>query len=232
MRRSYISPEFTYNNVFGTYNMIEQSSFFGSKMLEIEDSIKIADNNIIYYQNLNNEQLDLLIENSLSPIVYNASNDKNSNHTLVVDESQTKYQLENNTKWIMNIDLSQILSDYIFAILKQSRTFEGVKNAMTLNNDVNFAMRNYISSNVLNRYKYSKIELYLKYNDLRNQNILRYKNNWSTNPTSIQTDANLLKRVQTETAYDYSSLRVLFDQEKPSSQYSFDYYFNILFEKI
>ncbi len=232
MRRSYISPEFTYNNVFGTYNMIEQSSFFGSKMLEIEDSIKIADNNIIYYQNLNNEQVDLLIENSLSPIVYNASNDKNSNHTLVVDESQTKYQLENNTKWIMNIDLSQILSDYIFAILKQSRTFEGVKNSMTINNDVNFAMRNYISSNVLNRYKYSKIELYLKYNDLRSQNILRYKNNWSANPTSIQTDANMLKRVQTETAYDYSSLRVLFDQEKPSSQYSFDYYFNILFEKI
>lgn len=229
MRRSYISPEFTYNNVFGTYNMVEQSSFFGSKMLEIEDSIKIADNNIIYYQNLNNEQIDLLIENSLSPIVYNASNDKNSNHTLVVDESQTKYQLENQTKWIMNIDLEQILTNYIFAILKQSRTFEGVKNSMTINNDVDVAMRSYISSNVLNRYKYSKIELYLRYNDLKNQNILRYKNNWNT---TIISDANLLKRVQTETAYDYSSLRVLFSQEKPSSQYSFDYYFNILFEKI
>jgi len=232
MRRNYISPEFTYKNVFGTYNMVEQSSFFGSKMLEIEDSIKIADNNIIYYQNTNNEQIDLVIENSLAPIVYNASNDKNSNHTLVVDISQTKYQLENNTKWIMNIDLNKILSDYIFAILKQSRTFEGVKNTMTINNDVNFAMRNYISSNVLNRYKYSKIELYLKYNDLKNQNILRYKNNWSTNPSSIISDNNLLKRVQTETSYDYSSLRVLFDQEKPSSQYSFDYYFNVLFEKI
>lgn len=229
MRRSYISPEFTYNNVFGTYNMVEQSSFFGSKMLEIEDSIKIADNNIIYYQNLNNEQLDLLIENSLAPIVYNASNDKNANHTLIIDESQTKYQLENQTKWVMNIDLESILTNYIFAILKQSRTFEGVKNSMTINNDVNFAMRNYISSNVLNRYKYSKIELYLRYNDLKNQNILRYKNNWNT---TIITENNLLKRVQTETAYDYSSLRVLFSQEKPSSQYSFDYYFNILFEKI
>lgn len=229
MRRSYISPEFTYNNVFGTYNMVEQSSFFGSKMLKIEDSIKICDNNIIYYQNLNNEQIDLLIENSLSPIVYNASDDKKSNHTLIIDESQTKYQLDNQTKWIININIEQILANYIFAILKQSRTFEGIKNSMTINNDVNVAMRSYITSNVLNRYKYTEIELYLKYNDLKNQNILRYKNNWNT---TIISDSNLLKRFQTETAYDYSSLRVLFSQEKPSSQYSFDYYFNILFEKI
>lgn len=232
MRRSYISPEFTYNNVFGTYNMNEQSSFFGSKMLEIEDSIKISDNNIIYYQNLNNEQLDLLIENSLSPIIYNSSNDKEINHTLIVDDSQSKYQLDNQTKWIMNINLNNILTDYIFAILKQSRTFEGVKNTMTISNDVNFAMRDYITLNVLNRYKYSKIELYVKYNDLKDQNVLRYKNNWSTTPSSIISESNQLKRLQTETAYDYSNIRVVFDQEKPSSKYSFDYYFNILFEKI
>jgi hypothetical protein len=229
MRRNYISPEFTYKNVFGTYNMNEQSSFFGSKMLEIEDSIYISDNNIIYYQNLENEQLDILIENSLQPLIYNAGKDKEKNQTIIIDDSQSQYQKENQTKWIMNIDLSSILTNYIFASLKQARTFEGVKNNMTLYNDVTVAMKEYITTNVLNRYKYSKIDLYLKYNDLRNQYALRYKNNWNN---TIISDTNLVKRLQTETSYDYSSVRVLFNQEKPSSQYSFDYYFNILFEKI
>jgi len=229
MRRTYISPEFIYRNRFGTYNMTEQSSFFGSKMLEIEDMIPIKDNNLIYYQNLNNEQLDLLIENSIDPIVYNTSNDKSINHTLVIDESQSKFQLDNQTSWIMTIDLNKILSNYVFSVLKQSRTFEGVKNNMTIYNDVNTAMREYVSKNVINRYKYTKIELYIKYNELKSQNILRYKNNWNN---TIISDVNLVKRLQTETSYDASELRVLFNQESPSSQYSFDYYFNILFEKI
>ncbi len=229
MRRTYISPEFTYRNKFGTYNMTEQSSFFGSKMLEIEDMIPIRDNNLIYYQNLNNEQLDLLIENSIDPIVYNTSNDKSTNHTLIIDESQSKFQLDNQTSWIMTIDLNKILSNYVFSVLKQSRTFEGVKNNMTIYNDVNTAMREYVSKNVINRYKYTKIELYIKYNELKSQNILRYKNNWNN---TIISDVNLVKRLQTEISYDASELRVLFNQENPSSQYSFDYYFNILFEKI
>jgi hypothetical protein len=35
-----------------------------------------------------------------------------------------------------------------------------------------------------------------------------------------------------DVAFDESTLKVLFTQEKPSSQYNFDYSFNILFEKI
>jgi hypothetical protein len=54
MRRSYISPEFEYNRVFGTLNMKEESSFFGSKMLEIEDSLELHNQGIVYFQNLLN----------------------------------------------------------------------------------------------------------------------------------------------------------------------------------
>ena len=41
MRRTYISPEYYYNNVYGTFNMVEESNFFGAKMLEVEDMIPI-----------------------------------------------------------------------------------------------------------------------------------------------------------------------------------------------
>ena len=229
MRRSYISPEFKYNKVYGTYNMLEQSSFFGSKMLEIEDSIAINTQSILYYQTSNKEQIDASVENSLPSIIYNSSDDKSLNHKLIKDEAQSAYDLDNSTKWILDIDLSTILSNYIFATLKQYRTFEGVRNNMTIYNDVDFAIKEYIKSNVINRYKFKNIDLYLKYVDIRNQGVLRYKNEWSSSITQTE---NLTKKTQTETAYDDSEIKVRFSQEKPSSQYSFKYFFNLTFEKI
>lgn len=228
MRRSYISPEYYNNNVYGTFNMVEESNFFNAKMLEIEDSIYIKNQDIIYYQKLNGEQIDFSIESSLESYVYSSSENKLSNHTLIIDESQTPYQLERNTKWIMDINLKQILSDYLFATLKSYRTFEGVKNEMNRYNDINVAIKNYIDFNVLNRYKYKSIELYINYIDLRDQSLLRYKNNWNINTP----ETTRFTKFQTETSFDYSSVRLLFNQEKPSSNYIFDYYFNILFEKI
>lgn len=229
MRRTYISPEYKYNKVYGTYNMLEQSSFFGSKMLEIEDSINISNQSILYYQTANREQLDISVENSLPSIVYNASDGKLKNHTLLKDDSQTSYELEKNTKWILDINLNAVLTDYLFSTLKQYRTFEGVKNIMTTYNDVDFAIKEYIKNNVINRYKLKNIELYVKYRDIHNQNVLRYQNTW--NPTVNQTD-NILKKIQTDTAYDYSTMKVLFSQEQPSDKYSFEYFFDLIFEKI
>jgi hypothetical protein len=73
------------------------------------------------------------------------------------------------------------------------------------------------------------LDLYVSYTDLRSQNVLRYKNTWKS---TISLDSNLLKKKQMDVAFDESTLKVLFTQEKPSSQYNFDYSFNILFEKI
>lgn len=229
MRRNYIDPEFKYDKVYGTFNMIEQSSFFGSKMLEIEDSISISNQSILYYQTSNKEQLDISVENSLPSIVYNSSDDKMQNHKLSKDDSQPLYQLEKNTKWIMNINLNAVLSNYLFATLKQHRTFEGVKNIMTTYNDVDFAIKEYIRNNVVNRYKYKTTEVYVKYRDIHNQNVLRYQNTWNPNITQAE---NILKKIQTETSYDETSIKVMFTQEKPSDQYSFEYFFNLVFEKL
>ena len=229
MRRSYISPEFKTNNVYGTYNMVEESNFFGAKMLEIEDSILISNQNIIYYQKTNGEQLDFDTETTLESTIYSSSLDKNTNHKITLDQSQTKYNLDNNTKWIIDIDTKSILSNYLFAELKRYRTFEGIKAEMTIYNDVNVAMKKYIESNVLNRYKLSTIDLYVNYTDLRNQNVLRYKNIWNE---STYKDQYKLSKVQMISDFNQKTLRVLFNQEKPSSTYKFDYFFNLLFVKI
>jgi hypothetical protein len=229
MRRSYISPEYTELSTYGTFNMVEESNFFGAKMLEVEDSISISNQNIIYYQKSTGEQVDISIESSLTSQVYSASDNMKVHQTLDLDPTQLNYQKEGNTKWVLTIDLKNILTDYLFAVMKRYRTFEGISNNLTRTNDVNTAIKQYIANNVLNRYKFSKLDLYVSYKDLMQQNVLRYKNTWNQN---IVSDANLLKKAQKDLSFDESELKIYFSQEKSSSQYNFEYYFNILFEKI
>lgn len=229
MRRSYISPEYQNKAVQGALNMLEESTFFGAKMLEVEDSINIENKDIIYYQTIDGEQIDFSIESSLTSYIYSSSDDKFSNHTLIIDTTQPKYQLDSNTRWTLTIELNDILSNYLFSILKKYRTFEGIKNDTTIYNDVNIAILSYIQFNVLNRYKYSGIELYVNYIDLRDQSILRYNNKWTD---KVINNNYRLTKLQSDIKYDGSSIKISFNQEKPSSDYKFEYYFNILFEKI
>jgi hypothetical protein len=103
MRRTYISSEYSNTKTYGTFNMLEESNYFGSKMLEIEDTIYIENQNIIYYQQSSGEQINLSTETSIDSLVYSAPLDKQLNHSLVIDDAQTEYQKENSTKWIMDI---------------------------------------------------------------------------------------------------------------------------------
>lgn len=231
MRRNYISPEFEYRKVFGTFNMKEESSFFGSKMLEIQDVIEIHNLGIIYYQTLNKEQLDFDIESSLAPIIYSSADDKKANHTLVIDDTQSNFQKESKTRYVLTIDLKTILVNYLFATLKQARTFEGVKNSMVANGDIDFAIREYITKNVYDRYVFDKIELNVRYQDLRSQNIRRWVNTWNSNEVII-TEGQVLRDIQTQIEFDYSKLTGTFNQQQDSSQYSFEYYFKLFWKKL
>ena len=244
MRRTYISPEFDYARIYGTFNMKEQSSPFGSKMLEIEDTLYLDNQSLVYFQALNKEQLDLIIESSLPPISYSTSEDKRLNHTLVLDPSQGVTQKDTNARWILTIDLQTILTNFLFATLKRWRTFEGVKNEMTKNGDVDFAIKEYIVKNVLDRYKLSRVDLYIKYVDIQNQSVLKYDNLWAGTsnpnppartaalPADVGTEQYQLKKFQSQTEYDFSSTIITFSQEKSATTYCFDYFFKLYYEKI
>ena len=229
MRRNYISPEFEYKEVFGTYNMVEESNFFGAKMLEIEDNILINNQNVIYYQMPNGEQLDLSVENTLQSYVYSSSIDKEKNQILSIDTSQTEYTKENLTNWYLDINIKEILTSYIFSELKRYRTFEGIRTNMNSYNDINAAIKGYITYNIIDRYKLSRIDLYIKYKDLRSQNLLRYKNSWNDD---IVNPSNKLTKFQSEISSDGSYTRITFNQQKPSSSYAYEYFFNLYFEKL
>ena len=175
--------------------------------------------------------MDLDVEKTSNPIIYLVSDDKKANHTLVLDDSQNDFQKNGLTKYIITIDLKAILENYLFAILKQYRTFEGVRNSMCSTKDVNFSIRNYITKNVVDRYKFDRIELYVRYQDLRDQNLRRYSNVWVSDE-SISVKEYLNSKIQTDTEFDFSSIRVLFNQEKSSQEYNFEYYFKLFWVKL
>ena len=232
MRRNYISPEFTYTNVYGTYNTVEQSSFFGSKMLKIDNTISVETQNIIYYQNQNGEQLDVSVESLLPSVVYSASLDKQLNSTLALNQSQGTTQSSTMTSWVLTIDLETILTDYVFALLKRNRTFNGVSNIMTANGDVSFSMKQYIENNVFGQYRFDHLDLFLSYNSLTASSTpqeLRYQNTWDN---TINIGKNQLKTFQTKTSFDSSSVVVTFLQQQPSNLYNFNYFFSLYWVRL
>ncbi len=229
MRRNYISPEFRYTPVFGTFNMEEESCFFGSKMLEIEDMIDLTDDVVVYNENLNNEQLDLQVELDFPSKNYNLLEDKRINHKLTLNQFQSQIEKLNYAKWVLDINIKQLFNNYLFSILKENRTFEGIKNEMTINRSVDTALRDYIKRNVYNRYTFSNVELYIVPINLLSPGAYKLKNVWD--PTIKQT-INKFNKFTTETDLNGDTIKLFFSQEFPASQYAFKYYYDLKMVKI
>lgn len=221
-----MSPEFFNSKIYGSFNSFEESNFFGSKMLEIDDVVEIKDQNIIYYQNNKNEQIDVNVESAQNSKIYSSFDNKKLNHSLIIDDSQTDTQRKSNTRWLLDINLSSILTEFIFANIKKERTFQSLTNEMVVSKDVNVYIRNYIKNNVLDRYKLTNIDLFVDYLDINNSGNLQYQNVFD------KRTFNKLTRFQTETNFNYSKTRLTFNQEKSVQQYAFKYFFNLKFEKI
>lgn len=229
MKRTYISPEFKYNLVNGSFKMAEDVSFFSSKMLKIDELLSITNDNLVYYQLPSGEQLDEESEKSFSEILFDATVQKKNNHSIIIDADQSDQSKNEKAKWVLSIDLKTIFIDYIFAKMKFYRTFNGLRNSMTRNNDVNSAIVDYIKLNVLSRYKLLEVEFFLDYVNLTEEGKLKYANEYDPN---IQNIDNKVRNFTQEINFDNSQLRLLFNQQELASKYSFKYYFNLYYERI
>ena len=119
------------------------------------------------------------------------------------------------------------LFNYLFANLKKYRTFEGVANNITLYNDVNSSIKEYINRNLIYLYDMTKIEVFLKYNDL-NVSGYRFNNLYDAN---IESNNNLTNKYNITTDAITRKTIINFNQEKISSNFSFNYYYNLYFNK-
>ncbi len=226
MRRNYISDEFKSNIVNGTLTMVEKSSFFGSKMMSIDDEILVDSSNIIYYQNNKSEQINLPLELTYEPLYVNLNNVKIKN--CIVYRDDNAFNDLNNSNWIIEINFKNILLEYLFGKLKNVRTFNGIYIENTQNNNIDLSIKDYIISNLLDRYLYDSIELWISYNNLSDDGNLKYVNIF--NP-DIVNDSNINKEFE-KIYSDEKIIKFKFKSKKDTSKYSFDYYFNIKYNRI
>lgn len=226
MRRNYISNEFRSDVVNGTLSMVEKSSFFGSKMMSIDDHILVDSSNIIYYQNSKSEQINLPLELTYEPLYINLNNVKIKN--CIVYRDDNGFNDLNNSNWIIEINFKNILLEYLFGKLKNVRTFNGIYVENTRNNNIDLSIKDYIVSNLLDRYLYDSIELWISYNNLSDDGNLKYVNIF--NP-DIVNDSNINKEFE-KIYSDEKIIKFKFKSKKDTSKYSFDYYFNIKYNRI
>src|SRR5574344_244115 len=228
MRKTYITKEYIDCDVYGTYNMRDVVQFFGSNMMKIEDEIEITNNTLLYYQQTNHEQINILNEQNITSAIFSVSNEKKTHHTLLLDDTQTDYQMQNMTLWTLDIDLYNILVDYLFASIKKSRAFEGFKNYMSLSTDVDNDIIDYIKYNIIDRYVFKKIDLYINYTSLlKSTSGIQFKNTWKPLPL-----ANKVSNYNMIMSNDKKGITLKFAQRYPSQTHNFEYYYNLFFSKL
>jgi hypothetical protein len=223
MKKTYISSDFLKKEINGVNTIKEKSNFFSSIIIDIPDNIDISDNDIIWYENYNNEQIDLDSELNIEPVYYSTSNDKKQNHILKINENQPKSQLEFNTLWDLEIFSTKILFNHIYSLIKQNRTFEGLINQKFDSLDIDIFIEKYIIVNILPKYKLSKVNLFIKHVDIKNN--LKYKNIWNSN-------------IENEFIYNKytlnnktNSIELTFSQNN-SGSFIFEYYYSLFYERI
>ena len=228
--------------VNGTYNLIEQKVFFNSKIMDIEDEIIIDNKSIQYYQIIDNNDdfgygYQYYIKTTkekfefLDVIVL-----KKNNHSITLlqqDDVDKMY----NTKWSININTKNILREYLFAKIKEYRTFKTIKSSDFLNKNINTSIYDYINNNILDRYMVYKTNLYIKYinitdNSVISETIKQYDPKYDYSVKNANNYVKNANTLQLDTSDSLSNMIINYSQTKPSTEYKFDYYYEIIFRKI
>lgn len=238
MKNDLIITRFKTENTHGTRTHHEMRTFFGSKMMEIEDYITVDDSTIQYSEmydvlNPNNNGYQYYEDVDLLEKIYlvNLFNVKLEHHSINL-LPQSDIDMENNTNWLLTINYEDILMDYIFYKIKESRSFKSIKYTDVLSENINNYIRNYIRTNILNRYEIDKIDLYVKYislsdGDININPLIQFNPLFDKN---VKDEKHLVKNVNS--LNDGRTLNINYKQIKKSSEYKFDYYFDINFIKI
>jgi hypothetical protein len=241
MKDRLILKKYETESVYGTFNLEEEPSFFGSKVIEVEDEIIINDSSIQYFQYFDENdpnngfqyyELDLFFEQLF---LLDLVNLKKENHT-ISKFHQNKIDDKFNTRWIIEINTKNILKEYLFAKIKERRTFKTINHNLLRNKNINESIYLYITKNILDRYKFDKIDFFVKYDDIKDVSQLTILKKYDPIfKNQIQLVENKVENINVEINNfidPLSNLKVNYSQIKPSTDYKFDYYFNIYYKKI
>jgi len=255
MKNNLVIKKYDTTKVGGVMSSKEVKSFFGSKLIDIEDVIYINNISIQYTEVVNKRDIKLdhyqnytyetKVGDAIAVLypetVFLKSLDdvKYQNHSIdILTPKDPKTDVKNqNYEWVMNINAKNILREYLFLRLKESRVFKTIKSQDLIERNINTFIYNYINENILNRYNISDISFYAEFFDVLNDSTI-YQKQILKNPMfnkSIFKEANRINNVSIITP-DYLSnldtVQIKYNQTKDFKKYKYDYYFTITYKKI
>ena len=247
MKTNLMLKQFNKSKINGTFNLLEEKTFFGAKVMDIDDEIHVTDKSIQYHQVLktgtsleminNGYQFSKLNLNEEDLFILDVVRIKDENHNIqqtLQNEFSTKY----NMRWEINVDIKQILIEYLFGKIKHFRAFKSLNNTNFSNNNINDSIHSYIVSNLIDRYEFTSIDLYIKY--------ISIKDNVTYTTTTIKqfdprfshaifkeenrvTNANIKSDLYLD---QLQPIKVYYFQTELSTDFKFDYYFDLHYKKV
>jgi len=259
MKSNLIIKKFTTTPAKGVRSSKEIKSFFGSKLVDIEDSIIINDISIQYsevvdkvnIQNDHYQYYDISAIHQEKNILRSLDDVKYENHSIDIYSQVTNKSIisvssakpntivpNRNFEWVININAKSILREYLFLRLKEARTFKTIRSDDLVERNVNNYINDYIDNNMLNRYNISGLSFYVQYFNVISDSTIFTKGQVLKSPNfnkTVYVGGNLVPNVNVVTP-DYLSnlgtVKIIYNQIKDSSMYKFDYYFTISYQKI
>lgn len=237
MKSDLIITRFKTEPIVGTMDSKDVKTFFGSKMVNVEDTVNIDNSEIQYsevfdpdFEENNGYQYFEDFDGVETIYLINLYDVKKRNQTITLIQ-QPIVDIRNNTQWQININWKQILSDYIFYKLKNRRTFKSVRFTDVLNESINLFIRDYIEDNLINRYEFSEIHFYVKYMDLEEGDEFDDPNLLFTPEfvNDIKEEKYFVRNINANVIDD--TLRVNYKQVQASTLKKFNYYFDLIFTK-
>lgn len=232
--------KFSRNAIPGTMNQQELRTFFGGKVIYSEDNIYINNDSIVFSQLISDydygfQYYDYDTLTGWETDFYENLTDLKSNNQSISLSSQNDIYLQSNTKWQITINGATILKDYLFYKIKEQRVFKKVHADEVYSKNINNAIYEYITYNVFGRYRLDKVDFYVSYYDIQQQSIysdilLQYNPKFNVDVYKKENLSNM--SVVGYDPYKFDTITIQYNQSKPSSQYSFDYYFDLNFTKI
>ena len=242
MKDSLMLKQFETLKVNGTFNLLEEKTFFGTKVMDIEDDIHITDKSIQYFNVVNDElsngyQYTKINNYEEDLVIMDVVEIKYDNHN-IKKALQNKQDELQNTIWEINIDIKKILIEYLFGKIKEARTFKSLNHTNFTNRNINKSIYEYITLNLLDRYEFDSIDLYIKYIDIKDNVIYSTTALKQFDPQYNQSIELVEYKVsnanmQLELYLDkLAPIKVNYYQTEKSSDYKYDYYYNIHYKKV
>jgi len=178
MKKDSIVKDYINVPVSGVYNMKEKSNMLCSKMMDIEDVVRVS------YNFTPGDIMDVsgnstltpnttIITNSLLDISHTFAKEK-AIKTLYLDKSQIKLDSDTLTKWVFEFDSKYLLREYLYNeiyTLNPQSPFREIPIQDIPGNKINKLCYDYIDKNIMDRYRLKDFILWTTYFELKNNTV-------------------------------------------------------------